>query len=613
MAKKTRLGLDGYGVRRAGSFAGKPATAFGAVYLDPARLGPTIVLSNLNLTATQTAAATGNTRAIVSQVTGKYYHEFTVNVTGAMQVGLCDNAMPLTEYLGESAGHSIGVDDGGSWLGAGGGNTNAPALINDHIYGMAIDLNAGKAWCKDITAGGNWNADASANPATGAGGATFFANPSWTEINGLAPTIAADFTKRRFYGMSFADLATARTTDNDTIDSAGNTVSFSNNQVRISDLGVRYTTNDAMTISGALADALLSATGTLVVEVGCSELVTGTFDITTGPDSAAIIGSAGTANLLAGRGTSGGAAQFLSNLSTGSAATATPGNNGSMANDNMTLALSWAPTPTQSMSVGGGALATKAEAFTRSAPVYIGRRSDGAAGSGLIRSIRYFPTAYTGATLQALAFYQISVEKFIVYGDSMAAGDGASVSTTRWLEVLAKSSNPDRYRDFQAVGGTTSTQMLAQFNADPKTEHRTWINLFWTGHNDSSPTPVVSNIQACVAQLSGEKKFLVLQQVIPDTSSVGSAGYNEIVATRDACLAAFPGRCVDVPAFLAAANNGSSQDLADVANGYTPTSLQASSAIHLNDQGQIVVRNAVAAKLYALGWSTYVAPPYTPI
>lgn len=151
---------------------GPAAVALGAVYLDPTQLGTNIVLSNLNLTATQMAAATANTRAIAYHASGKYYCEFTVDVTGDMQVGICNAVTPLTEYLGQDNTHSIGVDDTSGWVGAG-GITTAPGLINGHTYGLAIDINSKKAWIKDITAGGFWNANASADPVTGVNGATF--------------------------------------------------------------------------------------------------------------------------------------------------------------------------------------------------------------------------------------------------------------------------------------------------------------------------------------------------------------------------------------------------------------------------------------------------------
>lgn len=172
------------------AFAGTVVEVLGAVYLDPAKLGPTITLANANLRATQTAAATGNARATAHHSSGKYYYEFLVNATGNMQVGLCADATPLTEYLGENSLLSIGVDDVSGWLGAT-GTITAPALINNHVYGMAIDLSGhaagtGKAWCKDITAGGFWNANASADPVTGVGGALFF-----TTVPNIPPTITS--------------------------------------------------------------------------------------------------------------------------------------------------------------------------------------------------------------------------------------------------------------------------------------------------------------------------------------------------------------------------------------------------------------------------------------
>ena len=171
----------------AGNAAGL-GTAFGSggtlvlspVYLDPALLGSNIVLSNANLTATQTASATGNARAIAHHSSGCFYYEFTADVIGNMQVGLCNEDMPTNETLGQDSLVSIGVDDGGGWIGAG-GTTTAPSLIAGHVYGVAIDIDAGKAWCKDLTAAGDWNANASANPVTGVNGATFFIGAGLTE------------------------------------------------------------------------------------------------------------------------------------------------------------------------------------------------------------------------------------------------------------------------------------------------------------------------------------------------------------------------------------------------------------------------------------------------
>ena len=147
---------------------------FGTVYLDPAAAGPGIVLSNLNLTATQTAATIGNARTNEHHSAGKYYYEFTVDTAGNKQVGICSAALPLNQLLGQDSLVSVGVDDTTGWVGAGGIKT-APILTPGHTYGVAVDIDAGKAWCKNVTiVGGLWNDNATADPTTGVGGALFF-------------------------------------------------------------------------------------------------------------------------------------------------------------------------------------------------------------------------------------------------------------------------------------------------------------------------------------------------------------------------------------------------------------------------------------------------------
>jgi hypothetical protein len=49
--------------------------------------------------------------------------------------------------------------------------TGQPAGPAGHVIGIACDFNRGIMWCKDITAAGNWNGDAVADPATGKRGA----------------------------------------------------------------------------------------------------------------------------------------------------------------------------------------------------------------------------------------------------------------------------------------------------------------------------------------------------------------------------------------------------------------------------------------------------------
>ena len=79
------------------------------------------------------------------------------------------------------------------------------------------------------------------------------------------------------------------------------------------------------------------------------------------------------------------------------------------------------------------------------------------------------------------------------------------------------------------------------------------------------------------------------------------AGGRQVQNPSHSLAANYGGRFVDAYAALAAANNGSSQDLADVANGYTPASLR-TDPIHLNDAGYSVVAAAFKSRNDALGW-----------
>ncbi len=133
-----------------------------------------IVMSNGNLTVTHgtTNNATG-VQSSMTQTTGKYYFEITVQV--GIGVG---HAAGIKTYAGgafvdaSSFANGIGVVPSSAtsiiWNNA--VNTTKDlgvAAIND-VFGYAIDFTGRLAWIRRN--GGNWNADAAANPATGVNG-----------------------------------------------------------------------------------------------------------------------------------------------------------------------------------------------------------------------------------------------------------------------------------------------------------------------------------------------------------------------------------------------------------------------------------------------------------
>lgn len=117
----------------------------------------------------------------------------------------------------------------------------------------------------------------------------------------------------------------------------------------------------------------------------------------------------------------------------------------------------------------------------------------------------------------------------------------------------------------------------------------------WLGRNGAqNGFSVASDIAAAVASL-GHQRYLVGSVLIP--TALGDSG------TINAQLAeTYGARFVDVLQALIGANDGSPADLADVANGYTPTSLRVDE-VHLTDAGYAIAAAQFKAAHDAMGWS----------
>jgi hypothetical protein len=174
--------------------------------LDPANKGASQTLSNGNLTTTGNGT-NGIARSIASHTTGKYYYEVTIGSVSNLLVGFVNAGESLNAYVGGSV-NSLGAANGGGWLGDAGGTTTSATLVNGHVYGLAIDLGAMKAWILDITSGtGQWNANATANPATGVNGCTYGA----FGLGFTPPIYAAGTAAANGNNMTFNFGATAYT------------------------------------------------------------------------------------------------------------------------------------------------------------------------------------------------------------------------------------------------------------------------------------------------------------------------------------------------------------------------------------------------------------------
>jgi hypothetical protein len=142
-----------------------------------------VALSGGNLVATQNSASGTwcDVRSTSSMNSGFVYFEFTETAydgTNGIIVGLGDSSLGTAN--GVFPGNDTSSHSSGFHLGTGdiyfdnGGNTGqpaGPAGATGHVIGVACDFNRGLMWAKDITAGGNWNADAAADPVAGTRGA----------------------------------------------------------------------------------------------------------------------------------------------------------------------------------------------------------------------------------------------------------------------------------------------------------------------------------------------------------------------------------------------------------------------------------------------------------
>jgi hypothetical protein len=124
-------------------------------------------LSNSNLTATHTSAATNSgARVRLTHDTGKYYFEIKVVIHDiAEMIGLIAAASTyaaLMAFVAVNGNMNVnGIYCG--YIGSGFG-------VND-FAGVAVDFDAGLVWFRHNA--GYWNGSGTANPATGSGGFSF--------------------------------------------------------------------------------------------------------------------------------------------------------------------------------------------------------------------------------------------------------------------------------------------------------------------------------------------------------------------------------------------------------------------------------------------------------
>ena len=128
---------------------------------NPADKSAAVTLSNSNLTVTTSGNNTG-ARTTVAASSGKLYFEISsTGISGYIGLGLA--AMPFNATTS-----AVGVAPSSGWI-----QVNGASVLNigglASTVSVAVDLDAKRIWFRSAPSG-NWNANATYNPATNVGG-----------------------------------------------------------------------------------------------------------------------------------------------------------------------------------------------------------------------------------------------------------------------------------------------------------------------------------------------------------------------------------------------------------------------------------------------------------
>lgn len=138
---------------------------------NPADKAANTVLSNGDLTATGSVSGTCNVRSIASYSSGKYHAEFTIGATNSTNysraVGIANSTASLTANLGNANSAAVFMGDPLFYINSGSTGSGVTYTNND-VVSMAVDLDNNTIWYRRN--GGNWNGNASYDPATNTGG-----------------------------------------------------------------------------------------------------------------------------------------------------------------------------------------------------------------------------------------------------------------------------------------------------------------------------------------------------------------------------------------------------------------------------------------------------------
>lgn len=246
---------------------------------------------------------------------------------------------------------------------------------------------------------------------------------------------------------------------------------------------------------------------------------------------------------------------------------------------------------------------------------YVMARNDNGSGQSLYNNGRLcFYSIGAGLTPQELSTYYNAIQllqrqlgraytlnnPIKCYGDSFTAGSGGTPYPTD-----LKTAYPNLLVFNSGVGGDTSTQILARFNADPALRAEA-VCVIWSGRNDviATPATVLANIASMVSTLTqaGNHRYIIATIQNGTGEPSGSSAYNTIMATNATIMSTYGPRAYDGRTLLV--NLYNQNDATDVANfaADVPPSTLRSDVLHLNTAGYQAWANGLIVLSGALGY-----------
>lgn len=190
----------------------------------------------------------------------------------------------------------------------------------------------------------------------------------------------------------------------------------------------------------------------------------------------------------------------------------------------------------------------------------------------------------------------------VLNGDSLTAGAGSSTTLGTWPYRLLRILPAPLYIRNYAAGGTTDTQIRAAILAMSAADkaHTQFICFGKPEQNDAAT--LIGFADDVMAEFP-HGRVVLCTPTSGDYAELYPAGaaYQGRIDAAAYFLSEYPDNTLDLHQILLDANDGSANDLTDVANGIVPRSLRTDN-IHWNDTCQAVVAQAVADFLFTKEW-----------